>query len=125
MSNPLALIIEDDENQADIFSLALRRAQFEVEIVPEGDKALARLTEVVPAIVILDLHLPHVSGETILHQLRADQRLAQTRVILTTADAFLAGELREEADLVLLKPISPGQLRELASRLRPSNTAED
>jgi two-component system cell cycle response regulator DivK len=125
MSDPLALIIEDDENQADIFSLALRRARFEVEIVQEGDKALTRLTEVVPAIVILDLHLPHVSGETILHQLRADQRLAQTRVILTTADAFLAGELREEADLVLLKPISPGQLRELASRLRPSNTEED
>jgi two-component system, cell cycle response regulator DivK len=125
MSNPLALIIEDDENLADIFSLALRRAQFEVEIVQEGDKALTRLTEVVPAIVILDLHLPHVSGETILHQLRADQRLAGTRVILATADAFLAGELREEADLVLLKPISPGQLRELASRLRPSNTDAD
>jgi two-component system, cell cycle response regulator DivK len=125
MSNPLALIIEDDENLADIFSLALRRAQFEVEIVQEGDKALTRLTEIVPAVVVLDLHLPHVSGETILHQLRADQRLAGTRVILATADAFLAGELREEADLVLLKPISPGQLRELASRLRPSNTAED
>jgi DNA-binding response OmpR family regulator len=125
MSNPLALIIEDDENLADIFSLALRRAQFEVEIVPEGDKALTRLTEVIPAIVILDLHLPHVSGETILHQLRADLRLAKTRVILATADAFLAGELREEADLVLLKPISPGQLRELASRLRPSNTDPD
>jgi DNA-binding response OmpR family regulator len=125
MSNPLALIIEDDENLADIFSLALRRAQFEVEIVQEGDKALTRLTEIVPAIVILDLHLPHVSGEIILQQLRADQRLANTRVILATADAFLAGELREEADLVLLKPISPGQLRELASRLRPSNTEED
>ena len=66
MSNPLALIIEDDENQADIFSLALRRARFEVEIVQEGDKALTRLTEIVPAIVILDLHLPHVSGEMIL-----------------------------------------------------------
>jgi DNA-binding response OmpR family regulator len=125
MSNPLALIIEDDENLADIFSLALRRAQYEVEIVQEGDKALTRLTEIVPAIVILDLHLPHVSGEIILQQLRADQRLAKTRVILATADAFLAGELREEADLVLLKPISPGQLRELASRLRPSDTPED
>jgi CheY-like chemotaxis protein len=125
MSNPLALIIEDDENLADIFSLALRRAQFEVEIVQEGDKALARLAEVVPAVVVLDLHLPHVSGETILHRLRGDQRLAKTRVILATADAFMAGELREEADLVLLKPISPSQLRELASRLRPSDTAED
>jgi two-component system alkaline phosphatase synthesis response regulator PhoP len=122
MTNPLALIIEDDENLADIFSLALRRAQFEVEIVSDGEAALARLAETVPAVVVLDLHLPHVPGETILHQVRADERLANTQVILATADAFLAGELREDADLVLLKPISPGQLRELASRLRPSNT---
>src|SRR5262245_948292 len=119
MSDPLALIIEDDENLADIFSLALRRARFEVEIVREGDVALARLAETVPAVVVLDLHLPSVSGETILHQMRADERLADTKIILATADAFMAGELREEADLVLLKPISPNQLRELASRLRP------
>jgi two-component system alkaline phosphatase synthesis response regulator PhoP len=122
MSNPLALIIEDDENLADIFSLALRRAQFEVEIVGEGKTALARLAETVPAVVVLDLHLPHVPGETILEQIRADSRLAHTRVILATADAFMAGELREAADLVLLKPISPSQLRELASRLRPLDT---
>lgn len=119
MSDPLAMIIEDDESLADIFSLALRRAQFEVEIVRDGGKALARLAETLPAVVVLDLHLPHVSGEVILQQIRADERLANTRVILATADAFMAGELRDAADLVLLKPISPSQLRELASRLRP------
>jgi CheY-like chemotaxis protein len=77
---------------------------------------LANLT---PALVVLDLHLPHVSGKTLLRQIRADERLRETRVILTTADALMAAHLDEEADVVLLKPVSVTQLRDLATRLRP------
>ena len=40
-------------------------------------------------------------------------------VILTTADDQQADLLDKDADLVLLKPISPGQLKELALRLVP------
>ncbi len=125
MTKPLALIIEDDENQADIFTLALQSAEFETETIMDGKVALTRLSEVVPAVVVLDLNLPHVSGDKILHQIRADERLADTRVMLATANALLAESLREESDIVLLKPISPTQLRDLASRLRPPDTMMD
>jgi hypothetical protein len=37
--------------------------------------------------------------------------------MLATADAMLADQIKEEADLILLKPISVSQLRELAARL--------
>ena len=70
--------------------------------------------------VVLDLHLPEISGETILHQIRADERLAGTSIMVATADPHLAETLRSEADLVLIKPISFGQLRDLAIRLRPT-----
>lgn len=119
MSNTLALIIEDDEYLADIFSLTLQEAEFEIEVVKDGQAALTRLAAVTPALVVLDLHLPYLSGEKILRQIRADKRLAGTRVMVTTADAIMAENLREEADLVLLKPISPVQLRDLARRLHP------
>ena len=119
MNNPLALIIEDDEDLAMIFEGALSAANYETEIVQDGKLALDRLANVIPAIVILDLHLPNISGDHILHQIRADQRLANTRVMLTTADALLANDIRHDADLVLLKPVSFDQLRELALRLRP------
>jgi two-component system KDP operon response regulator KdpE len=125
MEKSLALIIEDDQKLGDIFSLSLQAAEFETEIVTDGKVALARLAATRPDLVVLDLHLPHVSGEKILQHIRADVRLANTRVMLVTADALMAEGLLGEADLVLLKPISPAQLRDLASRLRPPDIVMD
>ena len=121
----LALIIEDDENQAPIFTQALKMAEFETETISDGQAALDRLAVVVPDLVLLDMHLPHVSGDIILRQIRADERLAETRVMLATADAVMAENLRDESDLVLLKPISFTQLRDLAKRLRPLDTLDN
>lgn len=119
MKKQLALIIEDDPDLSAIFARALRAADFETEIVRDGRQALARLADIQPVVVVLDLHLPHISGDKILHQIRADTRLAQTRVIVASADHVLADYLKIEADLVLVKPISFSQLRDLAIRLRP------
>lgn len=121
MTKPLALIIEDDRRLANIFSLTLQ-TEFQVEVIEDGGSALSRLSTLTPALVVLDLHLPHISGKTILTHIRQDKRLAQTRVMLATADAMLAEQLKDDADLVLLKPISVLQLRDLALRLRPPDT---
>ncbi len=122
MTNPLALIIEDDRKQATIFTGALQTAGFETETILDGRDGLDRLAVTTPAVVVLDLHLPRVSGKDILQHIRADARLANTRVMLATADALTAKGLQEAADLVLLKPISFRQMRDLAARLRPPNT---
>jgi len=116
MAKPLALIIEDDLEIAKILSLSLKN-EFEVEILTDGNSAIARLAQITPTLIMLDLHLPEVSGMDIFARIRSDARFNGTRIILCTADALRAEELRSQADLVLLKPISPGQLRELASRM--------
>lgn len=118
MEKPLAFIVEDDPKLNRIFSVSLDR-DFEVQNCDDGNEALRRLAEIVPAIVILDLNLPGQSGATILKFIRSDARLAKTRVILSTADERQAEILERDADLVLLKPVSPMQLRELAARFRP------
>lgn len=117
MTKPLALIVEDDPKLGEIFSLTLQD-EFTTEIIAEGDAALVRLTQVIPVIVVLDLNLPKVSGREILAQIRADERLAKTRVILATADSHQSADLTNDADIIILKPVSPLQLRELASRLK-------
>jgi len=86
VTGSLALIIEDDEDLAAIFAEALHLAELETEIIVSGDAAAARLKEVVPKVVVLDLHLPQVSGETLLRQIRSTPALARTRVIIATAD---------------------------------------
>ncbi len=118
---PLALVVEDDESLADIFATTLQEAEYETGVAPDGDTALSRLRELTPDLILLDLHLPGVSGESILQQIRSEDRFANTWVALATADARLADYLRSKDDrflIILLKPISPIRLLELAGRLR-------
>lgn len=125
MSGQLALVIEDHKDISELFQTVLQQAGFETEIVATGDGAVARLADVVPDVVILDLHLPGVQGDEILHQIRADARMAETRVIVITAYAALARTLQDEADLVLIKPISLNLLRRLVSRLQTADELDD
>ena len=115
--NPLALIIEDDPDAAEIFSAAVKAAEYETEIIASGNKALDRLAVTTPSIVVLDLHLPNVSGADILRYIRSEPRLEKTRVIIASADPLAADSLYGKATLVLIKPISFTQLRNLAKRL--------
>lgn len=117
MHKPIAFIIEDDAKLGNVFSLALQLVQIDAELIADGKTALTRLGEITPDLIILDLHLPYVSGNEILRVIRANDRLAQVPVILATADSRQADYLQEQAEIVLLKPISPKQLAELAIRL--------
>jgi DNA-binding response OmpR family regulator len=119
MSTPIAIIIEDDEDLSQIFAQAMSAAGFVTEIIRDGRTAMQRLAEINPSVVLLDLHLPRVPGETLLKQIRSEKRLQDTRVVLTTADTIAAELLNEQADFVLVKPISYAQLRDLARRLNP------
>jgi len=118
MPKPLALIIEDDANLSRIFSLALQ-TDFETEVYGDGSSAFMRMANAEPLVVVLDLNLPGLQGKDILADIRANPRLANTHVILCTADERQAEFLREQADLVMLKPVSPAQLRQIASRFIP------
>ena len=120
MANPHALAIEDDKEIADFYGRVLESFGFEAEIIRNGEAALARLAAVVPSLVLLDLNLPsRVSGSDILHQIRADPRLTETRVIVITGHAELAETVRDEADLVFIKPVDIGDLGDLIARLQP------
>jgi CheY-like chemotaxis protein len=117
----LALIIEDDEDLASIFAEALKGVGFEVELVADGRVAEARLKNGIPPfLILLDMHLPHISGADLLtNVIKKDQRFAKSVVIITTADARMGEAYTEQVDFVMIKPISFVQLRDLTSRLKP------
>lgn len=118
MDTRIALVIDDDIGVAEIYAEALRQAGFVTEIIQNGRLAQQRLAKVIPAVVLLDLRLPEVSGEALLSAMKADKRLARTRVIVATGESHRAEALQSLADLVLVKPVSYDQLAELAQRLR-------
>jgi DNA-binding response OmpR family regulator len=120
MGAQLALIIEDDYDTTVVFQEALEAAGYETEVLRSGDKALKRLVETTPGVVVLDIYLPRVAGTTILEHIRGDKRFAETHVVVVTADPTMAETLtiEEAADLVLVKPVTFHQLRDLSARLR-------
>lgn len=115
-SKSIALIVEDDPDLIHIFAQALELSGFQTHTVTNGEDAIKMLTDIEPNIVVLDLHLPGISGSEILQTIRSNDRLNNTCVILATADHRTAEDLRDLADLVLLKPISFKQLRDLSAR---------
>jgi CheY-like chemotaxis protein len=117
MDKPQALVIEDYADQAMVFGQALERAGFAVEIIMDGPQAQQRLAEAAPPdLLLLDLHVPRISGEALLRQIHADPRFAHTRLILATADALRAQVLSDQVDWVLLKPVSFFQLVHIAQQ---------
>jgi DNA-binding response OmpR family regulator len=117
MALKLAIVVEDDPGVGGVYVEALKQAGFATELFSNGRAALARLAVAVPDLVLLDLNLPVVSGETILQAIRADQRLSGTRIIVTTGESHRAQEMQSRADLVLVKPVSAIQLSDLAARI--------
>ena len=117
----LALIIEDDEDLASIFAEALRGVGFDVEMVADGKTAQERLKNGAPPfLILLDMHLPHISGADLLtNVIKEDERFEETVVIITTADARMGEAYTDQVDFVMIKPISFVQLRDLTSRLKP------
>lgn len=113
---PLIFVIEDDPILNDIYCVTLN-PYFEIQTYLRGDLALEGLKKTVPDVVLLDLNLPKVSGQEILETIRASERFANTKVILTTADNVQADMLAANVDITLLKPVSPNQLRALMMRV--------
>jgi len=112
-----ALVIEDDPDAAFIYKKALIDNGYRVEHIAHGETAARELETLKPDLILLDLHLPEVGGVTLLKQIRNAEHLAQTQVILVTADHSTADSIGADADMVLLKPASYSQIKGLVMRI--------
>lgn len=114
---PVAVVIEDDRDLADMYRMTLKQAGLDAQVQRSGGDALAWLKDNTPDLVMLDLNLPEVSGIQLIQYMRGDARLAGVKVIVVTANPEMADTIRNMADLVLIKPTSLSQIRDLARRL--------
>lgn len=116
MSLPLALILEDDPKLAELYETVLQQCNYETRIIDSGRDAQKSLATLLPTFILLDIHLPYVSGMDLLKQIQADQRFKGTTTIVMTADLYTAKELEGKVEHVLLKTHGIARLREIATR---------
>ena len=116
---PVALVIEDEIDISRIIAKTVRAAGYEVVVIRSGDTAMTYLAGSTAELVVLDLNLPRVPGTDILRYIRGESRLQDTRVIVSTAFPRMAEEVREIADMVMMKPLDVRKLRAAAEKLMP------
>jgi DNA-binding response OmpR family regulator len=116
--HPLAFIIEDDDALASGYAIAIDEAGYTTRIFRAGRSAFEQLKTDTPDLLLLDLNLPNVSGEEILTTIREDERLADKKVIVVSADANWARFLKGSANVVLIKPVGFKLLRDIALRFK-------
>lgn len=119
------LIVDDEEAMAAAFAFALEHAGFEVATAATGTQAVDLALEQPPDVLLVDLHLPDISGQEVLDRLRADPRTDDTIILLITGDGELQHRLEglgAGANDFLTKPIV---LQELVARIEGQLTARD
>jgi two-component system phosphate regulon response regulator PhoB len=107
------LVVDDEPDIIALVAYHLARSGYRVSTASSGAEALQAAREERPAMIILDLMLPELSGFEVLERLRADKSLADTPVLMLTArreEPDRVQGLSLGADDYLVKPFSPQEL---------------
>ena len=121
------LVVEDDEDIADVLRRSLRQEGHEVRTAEDGEEALEMAAEFVPDLVVLDLGLPRLDGVEVCRKLRA---AGDVPILILTARSDTGDRvegLDAGADDYLVKPFERAELlarmRALLRRRPPRGTA--
>ncbi|NNL85950.1 MAG: EAL domain-containing protein [Myxococcales bacterium] len=125
LESATVMMVDDEETTIDVLEMALQDAGYR-NFVRETDSrnAMATLARVRPDVVLLDLNMPHVGGFEILQQVRNDETLRYSNIIILTSSTDADTKLKAlelGATDFLGKPVDPS---ELALRLRNTLAAK-
>jgi len=126
------LVIEDEEDIAELVAFNLRRNNFNVELSPDGLHGLAAARSLLPDLIVLDLMMPGMDGISVFKELQRDSTTRAIPVIMLTArgqtEDRIAG-LEIGADDYMTKPFSPKELmlriKNLLKRSAPATSGAE
>ncbi|HEY9047098.1 MAG TPA: response regulator [Ohtaekwangia sp.] len=119
------LLVEDDADDREIFSLALQGVDAEVKLVTanDGEQALTRFREDVaflPHCIFIDLNMPRMNGQECLEEIRKINRLKDIPIVMysTTVNAnYVTEALRHGATDFIVKPVTIEALTESIAKI--------
>lgn len=116
-TKPLILLVEDCEDNRDMYAAFLTRRGFEIAEAIDGKQAIERSVSLQPDLVVMDLSLPDMDGTQAIRALRSDDRTKDTPIIVVSG-AVHDGEVKGLGwDAFIPKPCPPDQLVEQIRKL--------
>ena len=115
---PRILIADDEPNILISLEYLLKREGYEVSLARDGDEALTAILAQRPALVLLDVMMPKRSGFEVCQELRANEAVKDTLVLMLSAkgrETDVAKGLGSGADAYMTKPFST---KELVAKVR-------
>lgn len=109
-SNRTVLIVEDEQEIADLVKFHLQREGIEVTMTRSGRKALDLVRQSKPDLVILDLMLPDLDGLEVCRRLREHDDTKEIPIVILTSrgtEADIVAGIEMGADDYVTKPFSP------------------
>ena len=104
------LICDDEPSLRELIRVSLD-GPYSFAEADDGEKSLEIARRLRPDVIILDMMMPRLSGLEVLSEIRGDPVLAETAVIVLTAQPSTKDEaLRCGADIVMVKPFEPEQI---------------
>jgi CheY-like chemotaxis protein len=119
------LIIEDEEDAAELFAEMMRVSGFRVLKTSNSTPALTMMADEKPDVIILDIMMPEISGLDILRQMRRDPQLANIPAVVVSAKSMPAdikNGMEAGASTYLTKPVGFLDLKEAVERAISSRT---
>jgi CheY-like chemotaxis protein len=115
----VSILVADDRAGIRLLLRRMLEPPHQVIEAADGDDALRKLQQFWPAIAVLDVDMPGLTGLELCQRIRADARLASIGVILMTAKGTedQASARAAGADEFLAKPFSPGHVSALVDGL--------
>jgi CheY-like chemotaxis protein len=118
MTKPRILVVDDDGPILLLMKNLLREFGFEAGVASSGTEALAMVGQQAPDLVLLDLHMPGMSGAEVVRALRAKNGLAQMPILMLSGAPMSQKELAElGANGAVQKPFD---IPELIEQIRAS-----
>lgn len=114
------LVVEDEDNIALALEFVMTREGYDHARIADGSSALARIRELHPDLVLLDVMLPGASGYEICQGVRLDPGLADVKILMMTARGSAIERrkgLEIGADGFISKPFELNELRAEVRRL--------
>jgi DNA-binding response OmpR family regulator len=104
------LICDDEPSLRELIRVSLD-GPYSFAEADDGEKSLEIARRLRPDVIILDMMMPRLSGLEVLSEIRGDRGLAETPVIVLTAQPSTKEEaLRSGADIVMVKPFEPEEI---------------
>ena len=121
-SGPVVLAVDDDPAVLRVIEALLTRNGYMVKTASTGAEALKILSQIVPAVLILDVMMPEISGYDLCYLVKSEERLKKTPVIFLTARGapqdFKTGQ-DVGAVVYMVKPFQPDRLLQVIQMVAP------